>query len=583
MDNIEEIKKRIDIVDFISGYLQLKKAGINYSALCPFHSEKTPSFMVSPERQSFKCFGCGEYGDAISFFMKIEGLVFPEALKILGERVGVQVDLKPKQILDREKTKRDLIYKINLLCAKYFKFVLWSKQGKQALDYLTRRGLSKEIIEKLKIGYAPEKSELEKYFAKYRISSSEAALAGHPERFRFRIIFPIFNSFNQVIGFSGRILEEVLPQGVSPHPKYLNTPETPVFRKSQALYGINFAKDSIRQNKRVIVVEGQMDVAMSFEAGIWETIASSGTALTEEHLKNLRRFCQAVIFAFDEDEAGQKAAHQAVKMAYELNLEPKLTIIEGYKDVGELVLADKKKWPEVLEGALPPIEWLAAKVKKRLGNQEMTAKEKKDLAASALPFILRMPDEVEKAHYISYLAKIVGVPALSIEKALEKHEKKDSALIRAEPTLAKENFNLDARLLAFLFNFPQVAGKYLLTGELELESGVSREVYKNVLECYHSSKKLSEISSCLKKEFLKVEREFREKISAEAIAWDEKFAESSVEAEKEFEDLKNRFTAQKKERVKLDFAKRIAEAEAKGGLEEVKRLMKELQKSLKNN
>jgi len=341
MDVAQEIKKRIDITDFIREYLQLKKVGINYSALCPFHEEKTPSFMVSPERQSFRCFGCGESGDVISFYQKIEGLSFPEALKLLGERTGVEVRFKSKEASDKERTIRDKIFRINLLSAKFFKLKLKSSNGKTALSYLQNRGLSKKTIEKFKIGFAPAGNQLKMIFHKMKISQDDLSMAGHPERFRHRIIFPIFDTLGNIIGFSGRILEEGLPSGLPPHPKYLNTPETPVFYKSRALYGINFAKEAIRKKKRVVVVEGQMDVIASSDAGIGEVVASSGTALTGEHLKVIRRYSQNVIFAFDEDEAGQKAAHSSVMLSLRQSLEVKLTIIKKYKDIGELVQKDR--------------------------------------------------------------------------------------------------------------------------------------------------------------------------------------------------------------------------------------------------
>jgi DNA primase len=347
MDQIEEIKAKIDIVDFIKQYLDLKKAGINYSARCPFHTEKTPSFMVSAERQSFRCFGCGEGGDVISFFQKIECLSFPEALKILGEKVGVQVNFSKDQF-EAKKTDKELIYQINLLAAKFFKLSLHDKVGNQAFKYLKDRGLSENTIEKLKIGFAPADSKLQQIFEKKKFDFQALSKAGHPERFRYRLMFPIFDTFGSVIGFSGRIIEEGLPKFISPHPKYLNTPETAVFHKSRAIYGINFAKDAIRQKKRVILVEGQMDVALSHEAGIEEVVASSGTALTQEHLKILSRLSENIIFCFDEDEAGQKAAESATELALEMGLDVKLTKIEGFKDVGELVKQDKSALAAVL-------------------------------------------------------------------------------------------------------------------------------------------------------------------------------------------------------------------------------------------
>jgi len=573
MDNVEEIKKRLDIVEFIGQYLQLKKAGINYSALCPFHKEKTPSFMVSPERQSFKCFGCNEGGDVITFLMKMEGLTFPEALKVLGERVGVNVELKPKEEMQRAKTKRDQIFKINLLAAKYFKAMLRLPQGAATLKYLKGRGLSQGTIEKLKIGYAPATDKLEKYLAK-RFPASELALAGHPERFRYRIMFPIFDVLGQVVGFSGRIFEPALPKGLSAHPKYLNTPETPVFHKSRALYGINFAKAAIREQKRVVVVEGQMDVASSHEAGVSEVVASSGTALSQDHLRVVGRYSPNVIFAFDEDEAGQKAAYSVVPLALKEGLEVKLTIIKGYKDVGEMVQAQKQLWPKILGGALPPVEWLVEKAKQSLGAMEMTAQDKKHLAAQALPMISQMPDEVEKAHYLSYLSHVVGVPQIAIERAMGKVREPKT---RAQPPLAAEKRDYELEALAVLLNLPEL-GQVFVESPLEFESEDYQKVYNQVKKCYDSFK---EAPARLKKLSGTLGRELKEKLGAAVVVWDQKITEDKETALAEVVALKAHLVGKRNETLKANFASEISAAESRGDLEKVKKLLGKLQESLK--
>lgn len=574
MDNVEEIKKRIDIVEFIGQYLQLKKAGINYCALCPFHSEKTGSFMVSPERQTFKCFGCGEGGDVFTFVQKMEGLSFPETLKLLGDRVGVQIETRPAEEIKREKSQKDRLFKVNLLAAKFFKMKLWSKEGEEALDYLRSRGISDETIQDFKIGYAPAGYELEGYFKKYGFTPREAEQAGSPQRFRYRIIFPIFSSFGEIVGFSGRIFEKALPSGVSPNPKYLNTPETPIFHKSKVLYGLNLAKTAIREKKRVVVVEGQMDVAAAHEAGIEEVVATSGTALTRDHLQVLGRYTPNVIFAFDEDEAGQKTARQAAQMAYELSLEPKMTIIPGVKDIGELVEKDKKTLKQVISTALPPIDWAVKKARDTNRNQEFSAKEKKELVSLCLSFIVRMTDEVEKSHYISYLAKKVGVPQVAIEKALnavkfKKNENKE---------VAKEiERDLEAEFLSFILNFPAIACEVTLDPSLEFENSAYQDIYNQVINCYNLKK---DRDGCLASALSKQEHGIREKFSVCAQVWDKAVAEDRDLAVRDFVALKARLSVRGRENIKKTFAKNIAEAESRGDFKAVRKLMEELQKNL---
>ena len=572
MEVAEEIKKRIDIVDFIGQYLQLKKVGINYSALCPFHQEKTPSFVVSPERQSFRCFGCGESGDIITFYQKIEGLDFPEALKLLGERAGVEVRFKSKEATDKERTVRDKIFRINLLAAKFFKLMLKGKEGGEALKYLKRRGLSDDVIEKFKIGFAPEGGKLRNVFHKMKITEEELSLAGHPERFLYRIVFPIFDTLGNIIGFSGRILESSLPKGISPHPKYLNTPETPVFHKSRVLYGINLAKDAIRKNKRVVLVEGQMDVISSHEAGLNEVVASSGTALTDEHLKIIRRYSQNVVFAFDEDEAGQKAAYNAVRMALSQSLEVKLTIIENYKDIGEVVEKDKKALGDIIKNALPPVEWLVKKA-----GENLTASQKKKLVTDALLFVSAMQDEIEKAHYIGYLAKTVSVPEIAIEKTLQKIEnnakpKKESQ----EENLPTQDLELD--FICFVINYADIIDSLSLEVDIEFDDKAYDMIYKKVKLCYVKS---SERQKCLLDLKASFGRKLIERIESNSLSWDKKINEDKDEALQEFLSIKAKLTDKGREKIKQDYAKLIAEAESGGKIEEVRDLMTKLQKELK--
>lgn len=572
MDDVEEIKKRIDIVEFIGQYLQLKKAGVNHSGLCPFHEEKTPSFMVSPQRQSYKCFGCSEAGDVISFFMKMEGFSFPEALRVLGERVGVQVSLRPKEELDREKSFRDKILSINLTAAKYYKAVLWQKQGAPALEYLKQRAIPAEIIQKFKLGYAPALNRLDQYLSKYHFSNGEIQAAGNPQRFKYRVVFPIFDTLGFVVGFSGRILESQLPSGMSPNPKYLNTPETPVFHKSRVLYGLNFAKDAIRKSKRVVVVEGQMDVLSSHIAGVEEVVASSGTALTAEHLKILKRYTNDVIFSFDEDEAGQKAALAAITMGLEEGLDIRLTTIEGFKDVGELVEKEKEKWPKIISAALPPVEWLAYKAKR--DSDLNNAKDKKQFVAKAIPIIRKMEDEVERSHYVQYLAKTVGVPSISIEKSLSKIKISENK----REDLAPIERDLELDILSFVVNYPVLAGKVNLVSPEFFENMQYRQFYNQTYKCYNLGE---EVEHCIKKTVASFPQDLEGKIQSVAIEWDQKISEDEGAALSEFVDILGKIRSGKREAMKTDFARKIAEAEALGDMDKVRRLMEDLQKSLK--
>jgi len=577
MNDAEEVKKRIDIVEFIGQYLQLKKAGINYSACCPFHDEKTPSFMVSSQRQSFKCFGCSKSGDVISFFMEMEGLNFPEALKILGERVGIQISTKPKEIADKEKAIKDKIFAINLVAAKYYKSIFWSDQGKSARAYLAKRGISDELVEKFKLGFASSSNRLDDYFAKYSFSNKDISLAGNPQRFKYRIIFPIFDVLGGVVGFSGRILEEVLPKSMSPHPKYLNSPQTPIFNKSRCLYGLNLAKDAIRKNDRVIVVEGQMDVISSHLAGVSEVVASSGTALTQDHLKILKRYTNNVIFAFDEDEAGQKAAYSAVLMAVKEDIDVKLTTIEKYKDVGELVEKQSNLWGEVVSRALPPIEWLCKKYQDKIAKPE----GKKALASLALPVIAVIASEVEKSHYVSYLARFLGVPAPSIEKSLDKIEKKTGNTAREEEPATKQT-EKERDLYLDVFAFIVSCANNVQISDLPPEDFFADTAflrfYKDAQKCYNLKQ---DAKGCLNKLIKSLPEDLGRLVRVAALEWDKKTSEDSQGAICEFKDIVKKIKSKNREFLKDEFAQKIGAAEARGDMQEVRDLMIKLQNKLK--
>ncbi len=324
-DITQQIKEKLDIAEFIKGYVQLLPAGKNFKACCPFHKEKTASFMVSPDRQSWHCFGgCNEGGDVFSFLMKYENLEFYEALQILAEKAGI--DLKKSSGGASEQRQYQILYEINLAAKNFFK----NNLNTEVLKYCADRGLRKETIEEFELGLAPAASDqLMRHLLGLGFSSPDIERAGlsfrtergtYWDRFRGRLMFPLYNGFGKVVGFTGRILElgpetnlrtsQVLNVG-----KYINSPETPIFNKSKLLYGLHKSKEAIRDSSLAILVEGQMDFLMSYQSGVKNVVATSGTALTNEHLKILRRLTDRLILSFDNDEAGQKAAERSIDLA----------------------------------------------------------------------------------------------------------------------------------------------------------------------------------------------------------------------------------------------------------------------------
>jgi len=333
---IEEISNRLDIVEIISQYLPLKRAGKNYKALCPFHEEKTPSFIVSPEKQLFHCFGCGVGGNVFNFLMKWEKITFPEAVKIVAERTGVSIPA-----LDKEKGKgviKEKLYRTNELVAKLFQEEL--EKNRTACNYLKRRGFTREIIEKFGLGYAPSSDKFLKLVEQKGLSLKDLKQLnlltisqkekGWYAWFRFRLIFPIFNAEGKICGFAGRVLDNSLP-------KYINSPQSLIFDKSQILYGLNFSKEVIREKEEIILVEGYTDVMALYRAGIKNVVASMGTSLTPRQGRLIKRYADRVFVAYDQDKAGITATLRSIDLLLEADLDVKIINMPQGMDPEELI------------------------------------------------------------------------------------------------------------------------------------------------------------------------------------------------------------------------------------------------------
>ncbi|MDD3656669.1 MAG: DNA primase [Atribacterota bacterium] len=358
---LDEIRNRIDIIAIISEYVPLKKSGKSYKGLCPFHQEKTPSFMVDSERQIFHCFGCGEGGNIFTFIMKMEKVNFPEAVKLLANKAGVQLPVNDKQNIKNVQEK-ELIFQLNDLAADYYHKNLFLPQGKRALDYLMKRSFSKDIIKKFRLGYAlPGFEHLVKILYSKKIPQTDLFKAGLVSRsnktgkaidyFRDRIIFPIFNLQGKLIAFGGRVLDDKLP-------KYINSPETLVYNKAKNLYGLFQAKKSIRQKNQVIIVEGYTDLLMAHQHGFENVVASLGTALTNQQIDLVKRFADEILIAFDADTAGKSATLRSLSMIKKAGMNIRIVTLPPESDPADILLKkDKIFFIDLLKKALPLIDY----------------------------------------------------------------------------------------------------------------------------------------------------------------------------------------------------------------------------------
>ena len=469
---IEEIQRRLNIVDFISQYVTLKKQGRNFVGLCPFHSENTPSFIVSPEKQIFHCFGCHKGGNAINFLMSIENLTFPEAVEKIAQQLGMELpkqELSPKE---QERIKqRQVYFRLQAAAQKFFEQTLWSKEGVVARGYLEKRGLTQEIVRKFGLGYATDQWEaLLRHLTAQGYSQKQMAEAGLIslkeqgqtvkgfDRFRERVMFPILDFKGQVVAFGGRILSAEKSSA-----KYLNSPETVYFHKSEHLYGLYLAGNAIRKQEEAILMEGYLDVIAAHQFGIENAVASLGTALTQEHGILLRRYTNRVLLAYDGDAAGVKAAHKGMDILKDQGFEVRVVHFPDDLDPDDFIRKHGKiGWDEfVQEHALDYWDYkLQAELKK---HDIQTISGKGSLVNALLPYIARCKNQVERDSFIALLAKTVGVSPEAIYRDLQKQNSMQSPTSSLQLQKRKEQQKtqqkLDkkqANLVLFLLYSPQV-------------------------------------------------------------------------------------------------------------------------------
>ncbi len=468
MDDLELIKQKINLVDLIQEYLPLKKAGVNFKAPCPFHQEKTPSFVVSPERGIWHCFGCNKGGDHFKFIMEKEGVDFPEALEILAKRAGITLTRQKAKV----KSQKDRIFEANQKAAQFFHYILTEhKLGKKALEYVKSRGVLDKTIKEFNLGYAPNSwDSLTKFLKKRGFSIEElieAGLAvpsksGGYDRFRGRVTFPLIDVKGQVMGFSGRIL------GVG-EPKYINSPQTPVFDKGNFLFGLNLTKGEIRQKNKAILCEGEMDMIMSYQAGVKNVVASKGTALTLGQIDLIKRYTDTILLCFDKDLAGDMASRRGIEMADQAGLNIKVIRIPEGKDPAELVTKDLPAWEKAVIEAEDIYDYYLRSISLRLNTN--TAEGKKRAAAELIPIWAKITDTLVLDHYVQKLSallntsddllrreinKVKGGGASTYETVLRQN--KDTSLKTRKEKLEEYLISLLLKIppeLTFVPNFPE--------------------------------------------------------------------------------------------------------------------------------
>jgi DNA primase len=500
MDQIEEIRSKIDLVAFINEFVPLKKAGRNFKGICPFHAEKTPSFMVSPERQIWHCFGCGAGGDVFGFLMQTERVEFGEALRLLAKKTGITLQSYQPTKSESEKEK---LFQVNHLAAEFFHYLLLNhKIGEKALSYILQRGISKDSLSLFKIGYAPPMwdglqkflvgkknfapADLEKAGLISRSTNSQLTnkLTNYYDRFRDRLMFPLLDHRGNVTGFDGRILDPNAKEA-----KYVNTPETLIYHKSELLYPLQLTKEAIKKENTAVVVEGELDAISSYQAGIQNVVAIRGSVLTEPQARLLKRFAENLVLSLDADVAGDIASRRGIEIADGLGLNIKVVSLEKYKDPDEAA----QKEPEYLKKQLSTAEniydFFINSAFKRFRGQ--AAEEKKKIGQELIPILARVEDQIVKDIYIKKLASRLGVNEESIILEIEK-------LLSKTPTMPKFTKAGEARarreileeyFLALLFQSKEVEA--LLQEKALLTLPLSQKLIKSLEEYLTEKKKFS--------------------------------------------------------------------------------------------
>jgi DNA primase len=505
-DKVLEIKNAADIVDIVSEVVHLKKAGKNFLGLCPFHSEKTPSFSVSPEKQIYHCFGCGVGGNIFSFLMKHDGIAFPEAARSLARRYSINI---PTQSLTREQKKRmserESLLNINRQAMDFFKRALRSKSaGIQAMSYLKKRGFSPETIDRFHLGYAPKGWD---HFLNF-ILKKGAPLAlversglilpkkdkrGYYDRFRDRIIFPILDVNQQVIGFGGRVLDDSLP-------KYLNSPETPVYNKSRSLYGLYTAKDKCRTTNTIFIVEGYLDLLSLHQHGIENSVATLGTALTEEHVRMLTRYAPRMVLVYDSDEAGIRSALRCVDIFWKEHVDFSRGDVfrEEKADTHILVLPNEhdpdsflmengpERFQKAASQALSIITFL---LEQAIAKHGLTTEGKIRVVAELQRPLATINDKVARSLYIKQLAERIGIDEnIVLEKVRAHRSVKSKKESHAPNAPADKGSRLEKQIIAMMLQFPAILPAIKMYNVIDyIENDILKSIGKTVLENQLSS------------------------------------------------------------------------------------------------
>ena len=475
-EKVREVRERAPILEVISDYMSLRKSGANYQGLCPFHGEKSPSFNVNPSRGIFHCFGCGAGGNVVTFVMRMEGLAFPQAVKFLAKRVGVEIPERPLSRDEKRKVdEQEQLYEINEAAGEFYRRVLESDEaGGAGRSYLERRGVDRDTAATYRLGFAPAGwDNLAKHLQRKGITPEQAEKlgllrkrdgGGFYDTFRNRLLFTISDLHGRAIGFGGRVMDDSLP-------KYINSPESPVYRKSEVLFGLDLAKKGMREKGSAIIVEGYFDHLALYRAGFSNVVATCGTALTPAHLKLLKRYAERVYMLFDGDEAGRKATVRSMELFLDEGFPARVIEVPSGDDPDTFIRREgAAAFAPLLERALPIFEFFYRDLAKTLDIRGVEGKVA--FVNEVSPRLLKIADPVERALYEKEICRTVGIEQGMLRKKVGSSAPVERAQTRpaprAESRPESRSAGTEEVLLTLMVKFPEVVEKVRQHGAAKL-------------------------------------------------------------------------------------------------------------------
>ncbi|OGJ52694.1 DNA primase [Candidatus Peregrinibacteria bacterium RIFOXYC2_FULL_41_22] len=583
LDPITEIRSRLSIEDVVAPYVQLKKAGRSFKACCPFHHEKTPSFVVSPDKQLAYCFGCHKGGDIFKFIQEIEGIDFREALELLAEKANVELKtFHPKGGNIVTKDEKDILAELQGELADFYAQNLFNiTEGQKVLEYLHGRGLTDETIKEFKLGFARDsfggayEHLLDKGFKKSDavkagvLISKDTTTENVYDRFRLRLMFPIFDDRGRVVGFGGRALKK------DEQPKYLNSPESSVYHKGNILYGMNFAKPHIREKDFVVVVEGYMDLISSYQAGVKNVVASSGTALTKEQLKLIKRYTKNLVFSFDTDEAGLEALTRAIENAQPMDFNIKVLLVpDGHKDPDECAKASPEKWRNAVLDAIPYLDFFLENWASKYDLSKI--EDSKTYCDFYLKILRKVEHPLERDSYLKKLAKKLATPEYQLKERMGQLDRDYRRLERkTDDVEKKDSISAGEYFVGFIMQFKNRFAEHVKADYEMFFEGDLRNIYARMASYYieHGC-----IDDGLVSEMSEVEKEklqvYALYVENKVADWDE--TDILSEFKRVFEKLKKDFTKSKQK----ELIAKIRQAEMNNDLDLEGKLMEEYTKSI---